>query len=1202
MPVEELASWLGFTIATFPQDDYAPGTYGWLEPGEDVVWLCRNLSPQLRRFTLAHELGHVVLHRKTGHAAPLLLPVLATPFQPPDSEVLSENQCQEVDVREEVMGPLDQEYMEEVLGIGQAYDPRSQRELAANMFAAELLMPRARIEVLYLKAQLPANTLASIFDVSQGALLNRLAGFLKGPNTRRGVPLQVMGTETPVASCPPKKRYDEFQQAAIEAPTPALIVAGPGSGKTSTLIGRVEYLVHTLGVQPQQILALTFSRKAAQEMQERLGLALQAQQGLPTVSTFHAFCAELLRTYGEQVGLREGFTFVDDAEGYFLLRRLAAELPLRYYQNLAVPTLHFPPILSAISRAKDELVTPAHYKELAERMLERARSEEEVERAEKALELAELYAIYQAGLQRQGDVDFGGLLMLAVHLLQTYPDVRRTQQQKYQHILVDEFQDINRASGVLLRELAGAEQRVWVVGDANQAIYGFRGASPANIASFHDDYPNAVILPLSRNYRSRPDIVNLADAFRQKQLEPDRQADGTSTARTTQPEPYVTLAVAKDEASELNGLLAGIGRKHAQGYAYRDIVVLCRTRSQMRKVTRALNLAHLPVMERGSMLEQEHIKDLLSIVLLIADQSGRGILRAARQKEHPLSQSDIEALLLEAHTQKVPPGQLITYNETSLAVNTKGSQALTRLSHILQTLQHTRSVWELLAHYLCIETTLLRDLLCATDDEQARAKLADYASMLELARFYDQRQQVLRAQSTEAPLADTPVDPSLFVEIPFTSIPRAAQPTIKEQAKGFLDYLSILLTLRQDGGGRRESTDGHDELPDVIRVMTVHASKGLEFPVVYLPGLVQRRFPAQKRAHPAPPPAGMLAPESEGDTAHETGEACLFYVGATRARDELILSYSERYGKMNYKRSPYIDALVAGLPQERITRVLWQDTADTPALEAIVNEQLPSSQPGEHFIQAVQPTTLSVSALDTYQTCPRKYAYSYLYHFQVDEGAYQLFWQATRTTFEALRQQLSIGSREPSTNGAARLPTPAEAQELYSHYWQAIGGHELPFAAIYEQHGREVMQSIGAILADEKDGNTVTPRQSFEAEVAGKTIRVEVDRVEEPAQDGEPIKLVRHRFGRRKEQPTATTRELLSMLGYRQQHPGQDIELQEHNLSTSQKVSIKLTEKKRQNLYDELEKALQGLEHHEYPPKPDARTCPSCPFFLICPA
>ena len=537
IPMDELAAWLGLEITTFDPDDHPKGTYGFLEPGENLIWLRRYLPEGMYRFTLAHEIGHAVLHRQVSHRHISFRLAQSVAVLDPGEE--PEDPCKEQDVLESVTDLVFKDQVEELLGIGISYDPRSQREVAANFFAAELLMPLERVRTLYLTSETPANELAAIFGVSKSALLNRISVLLtsnKATINRRGDlhgrPMvgdggdsaggSVANTHSPSEPILiPKKEYDEFQQVAIEAPTPALIVAGPGSGKTSTLIGRVEYLIHTQGIAPENILALTFSRKAAEEMQERLHGVLDAQAAFPTVSTFHAFCAEQLRIYWKLVGLRQDFVCLDDADGYFLLLRLANELPLRHYQNLSTPTYHFPAILNGISRAKDELVSVAEYKWLALRMLEQASSDEEIERAEKALEIANIYALYQAALERQKDTDFGGLIMLTVQMLQEHPEVCQQLQQKYQHILVDEFQDVNRASGVLLRELAGDTRRVWVVGDANQAIYGFRGASPANITNFCNDYAGAVVLPLRCNYRSRPDIVSFADTFRSKQLDSD---------------------------------------------------------------------------------------------------------------------------------------------------------------------------------------------------------------------------------------------------------------------------------------------------------------------------------------------------------------------------------------------------------------------------------------------------------------------------------------------------------------------------------------------------------------------------------------------------------------------------------------------------------------------------------------------------------
>ncbi|MFL5628311.1 MAG: UvrD-helicase domain-containing protein [Ktedonobacteraceae bacterium] len=1212
-PLADLAAWLDIQVETFHPNDYPIGTYGFLEPGEDLIWLCRDLPATLQRFTLAHELGHAVLHRDVDSTKKWYLMRAATTGgslleQHIEPELAPVGPCQQPDVQEEMPGLHEPDTLEDVLGIGMTYDPRSERELAANIFAAELLMPLERVQSLYLDQHISPRALANIFDVSNAAMLNRLVGLLAQPEAGSGQPqelsLHTLQVTTPPITAqdnkeqakPAPKQYDEFQRAAIEAVTPALIVAGPGSGKTSTLIGRVEYLITSQQVEPAHILALTFSRKAAQEMDERLELVLQGNGPLmaknkPMVSTFHAFCANVLRNYADLVGLRPDFTLIDETEGYFLLRQLTNDMQLYHYRNLVSPASYFPDFLKAISRAKDELATPEDYQQLAEAMLEQAHDEEAELSARKALEVASIYALYEEGLRQRGDVDFGGLIMLTVRLFEQHPEVCNEQQQRFQHILVDEFQDINRASGILLRLLAGKEQRVWVVGDANQAIYGFRGASPANIANFQQDYPGAQVLPLSRNYRSRPDIVHLAEAFRWKQLELGTETEvvANQPARLTHPDTYVTLAEAEDNANELAGLIADIRYKHAQGYAYSDIAILCRTRARANKIMRALADAELPIIEQRGLLNQPHIKDLISILLLLTDASGMGILRAARHKEHALAQSDIETMLLAARAQSRSPGMLISSAEIPPQVSMEGRHTLIRLADILQSLfQSATSTWSLLAQYLFIETSIARELLHARKQGQHSDVLADYMAFLQLARRYDLQQQAQYARQVQ--------------QAEERGEKAAPAPGIQEQAQDLLDYLHVMLSLGQDGGSRQQGADGNgEESADVIHIMTVHASKGLEFPVVYLPGLIQRNFPLQRQANPVPIPVGMLAPASADINVHEVGEACLFYVGVTRARDQLVLSYSKRNGKQTAKLSSYVQALLAGLPAERITRLQWQGLVKAPT----GNEEedsgiLPASQPSQDFIDAVKAAKLHASALETYQRCPRQYLYSYIYGFRSKEGGYHLFWQATQKTLEVLQQKHAPAS-DTGAEQETRLPSLEEAQQFYREQWQALGGESIPFASIYEQHGHEVTSLLHSTLLE--SGTTRWElRPTLTVEVAGKTIQVAVDRVEAPLQTDKPVKFVRTRFGKSKDKPTAGMRELLYANAYRQHHAGQNIELHLHNLSTGETVPITLSAKKEQSLYNELEQCIQGLERNEYPAYPDARTCPDCAFFLICPA
>lgn len=1188
-PVEALVAWLGLHIATFMSGDYDSGTYGFIDPDQDehLIWLCKDLPETLHRFTLAHELGHAILHCRGNELIEVIQSELRLAL-PGETEAqhwqrslmpTRDDPCSIRDIQDDMAVYAEQAYVQEWLGSNHAYDPRSQHELAANAFAAELLMPHERLHALYLQAQVPPQQLADHFAVSRSALLNRLAElFTSSVETASSRPQAEVARRQVNLSRP---LYDEFQLKAIEAPTPALITAGPGSGKTSTLIGRVTYLVQTLHVPPTNILALTFSRKAAQEMEDRLQGVL-ADSGLPTVSTFHAFCADLLRQYGDLVGLRADFTLVDEAEGYFMLLQLSSRMPLRHYQHLTTPTLYFTDMLKAISRAKDELVSPEAYAQLARVMLLKAQTlpeeekrTEQLERAERALEIAEVYRLYEEALEQRGDTDFGGLLMLTVHLLNDHPDVLQEQQEMYQHILVDEFQDMNRASGVLLRILAGIARRVWVVGDANQAIYGFRGASPANIGQFNEDFPGATVLPLNRNYRSRPDLVQLAESFRCRQLELGEEPGKNQPVRLSEPEAYVTLASAPDESHEIAGLLQDIRAKHAQGYSYKEMVVLCRTRSLVQKISRALIRNGIPIIERGGLLEQEHIKNILAIVLLHADSSGMGLLRAARLPEHALGCQDIEALLLAAYERGTQPLDLLIHAPLPSTISTQGQRALLRLAEIVRATATVTDMWSLLAQYLFIETALIRELVIQGGYDKS-VPTEDYRALLALARHYDQQYQARTAIENNK---------------------KQQQQQLAERAKGFLEYLSLLVALRQDSSEHGQG-DVQEEQADVLRVMTVHTSKGLEFPIVYLPGLVRNNFPMQAKYDPVPPPEGMLPLESEGEAAHSSGESCLFYVGVTRARDHVILSYSERRGKISAKASPYLDALRAGLPAERMTQVRWEQGTGT---EATIDEE-PSgyAHPDTALLKAMKPPTLTASALEAYLRCPRQYAYSTIYRFTGEVPGYRLFWQATQETVAELHRRVRGAGSTLSTEEHP-LPTPELVRTLYAQRWQELGGANAPFAAMYEQHGQEVVEAVRRKLTQQEQEWQL--QQRLTTDVAGRTVHVTVDRVEQASQVAAPTQFVRVRYGKRKSKPEPEVREMLYTRAYRQQHPGQEAKLVQHNLSTGEITPMKLTSKKEQSLYDEAVQGVEGLERDEYPPAPkDSRKCPECPYFFICPA
>ncbi len=1118
-PIDDVIAWLGLEVEQFNPLDHPPGTLGWLEPGEDLIWLAMHLEAPVRRFTLAHELGHWVLHRQpeSSPSGALDMPAFLV-----ESGLAA---CTDEDI-EAYVGESALE--DEMLAPGQSYSPRARRERAADAFAAELLAPLERVRALFLGTpERPARApedLAAYFGITRKALLGRLTELLEerppqGQGIEAAFPPKNAGAGTPaqVAALPATaaKAYDPYQQAAIEAPTPALVVAGPGSGKTSTLVGRVRALIEMQGVPPQRILALTFSNKAAREMRERIAGVVSDQSNLPTVSTFHSFCAELLRSYAAQVGLRPDFALLDTPDGYFLLRRLASRLPLQRYAHLSHPELHFATLLGAISRAKDELATPEDYLRLAEAALASAASDEERLKAEKAREVALVYRTYQEALAAQGDADFGDLILLTVRLLREQPAVLAEVQERYQQILVDEFQDMNRASGVLLKLLCGERANIWVVGDQDQAIYRFRGASPANIGQFHRDYPGARVFPLSRNYRSLPDIVAAAGAFREAVLHPQvdqmagqmasqtpaahaeraqqaAQAEQAAQAvlsarqeavRPPPAEPILTLATAPDEQAEIAGLASEIARRYAAGTPYRDQVVLCRTREHARVIAEGLERAGIPVSMGGGLLEQAEVKDVLAIISLLADPSGMGLLRAGRQPEHFIPSDDLLALFATAQRLEMPAGMLLWQPDHLPPLSPQGFDGLMRLTAILSDLRTAPDLWTLLARYLFIHTRHVQRLLAATD-RNSRLRLEHLRGLLDLARRFDaQERELLEKHSTR----------------------EAAQAQADEgrQWERFLEYLRVLMELRADSSARREGDEGEGEVEDVLRVLTVHASKGLEFPVVYLPQLAQNRFPFARRGEAAPPPPGLCEDEAarsreDARAAHLLDEACLFYVGLTRARDALVMSRAEKYKGRRYAPSDFLrhleEAMGARLRQVRwegveLLRLLLTQNSDATAqlneADRLAQPQAEETQPAEQpEAQLAAPTVLSAGALETYLRCPRQYKYRYLYALAPNERGYRQFYAVVQGTLRALHERFSGGllaraghlaDAQPEQAGVSVPPLSLEgAQAVFAEQWRQHGPEDHPFAATYFEHGLRVVEAIWSNLAGVSHAQTAS--------------------------------------------------------------------------------------------------------------------------------
>ena len=636
------------------------------------------------------------------------------------------------------------------------------------------------------------------------------------------------------------------QREAVEKTEgPVLILAGAGSGKTRVLTTRIGHLIEDKGVQPANILAITFTNKAANEMRERVEETLDSDASDMWISTFHSCCVRILRKDINRIGYNRSFVIYDSADQVTLVKDCLKEL------NLSDKVFEPKVIISTISGAKDKLYDPKQFK--AMHMNDNRMSK-----------IADVYALYQDRLKRNSALDFDDLIFKTVELLKSDKEVLDYYRNRFKYIMVDEYQDTSKAQYELIKILAKEHQNICVVGDDDQSIYGWRGADIRNILEFEKDYDNVHVVKLEQNYRSTQIILDAANTVISNNIERKRKRLWSEKKEGE----LIKIQVAQDEIEESDfvaDMIAKISRE--QNRSYKDFAVLYRANAQSRSVEDALNRSQIPYNIYGGtkFYERKEIKDLIAYLRVIQNpQDDISIKRIINIPRRGIGLRTIEKIEDRASLKQESIYSVLIDIETNSEISTKARNSISEfVDNVIGTLRTMREVYPV-------------------------SKLIE--KVIESIDYYGYIDELYKGNKEEAEERKDNVKEFISVAMEFE------QNSEEKDLETFLTGVALT------------SESSEEEEIDKVSLMTIHTSKGLEFPVVFIVGMEDGLFPIAR------------AVRSMNDSEIEE-ERRLCYVGITRAKEILYLTLTQKrtvYGKTN----PSIASrFMEELPKECIERL-----------------------------------------------------------------------------------------------------------------------------------------------------------------------------------------------------------------------------------------------------------------------------------------
>lgn len=963
-----------------------------------------------------------------------------------------------------------------------------------------------------------------------------------------------------------EKHLNSQQKEAVEfGDGPLLIIAGAGTGKTTVITERIKWLISSGLAKPSEILALTFTEKAAKEMEERVDKMMPYGYTQMWILTFHAFCDRILKNEALNIGLSPKSNLLTGAETVQFLKNNLFDFNFSYFRPLGNPHKFIDGLLTHFSRLKDEDVTPEQYLRYAQEFkIKNLKLKIEEEEIEKTQELARAYQQYEEIKINKSVMDFGDLIASALKLFRARKNILTKYQNQFKYLLIDEFQDTNYAQNELAILLCGKNQNITVCADDDQAIYRWRGAAISNVIQFKDRFPKAKIISLTQNYRSTQEILDRAYDMIQNN-NPDRLEVKEKIDKKL-------VAVKKVQGEKVEFLYADRVENEAELVANKirqlktenlklknnDFAILVRANNHADPFLRALNRHGIPVqfLGPGMLFKQAEVKDLIAYLKFLADiNDSVAFYRVLSMEIFKISPRDLASIAAFAKRENLTLFEASEkYEKIFLTEETKKS--LVKLLEMINKhlgLIKSETAGQILYFFL-EDTGLLKNLTDYTSAmDEKRAK--------NIAKFFDK----LKTYETQ-----------------------------NENASVFA--VSDWIDLSMELGESPLATDTDWTLNDAVNIMTLHSAKGLEFPYVFLVNLVMQRFPTSERKEQIPIPDELVKEIlPEGDF-HLEEERRLFYVGMTRAKEKLFLTAANFYGegKRERKISPFVFEALGKSASPQFNNL----TISNEQQLSFLDFQKPAFNDINHpplTINHSPITYLSYSQIESFENCPQQYRFRYIQKIPTTPSAALSFGDAIHKTMQAFYQAVK-NNQDPQIK---------DLLKMFENNWISVGYASKKHEREMKKKGEEILTAYFQKSYDPKNipqdlEQLFTIKISPDLKIGGKIDRVDL-------LDNGKLEIIDYKTGKMPSNEKLENSLQMTVYALAASDPGiynkkpEEVVMSFYFFENQEKVSTTRTKEQLEEAKKLILSKKEEMEKSNFEPKP-GNLCDFCEYRLLCEA